>query len=157
MNKLTAKKAGELLAFAEIGIDTITKGRTILVAEMGEATVGDMEEKFRIHAAELKRLTEEAGVVEIVETQKNTTAQELVEMRDVYLENDWTNSTQLFEWMGFFEGASIVHWSFVRGSAQTSGKKPLLMLTEEAINYHYELLDKVVTELEAIGAEEETF
>ena len=53
----------------------------------------------------------------------------------------WLNATEILEWSGFFEGAAVVHWALVRGAAQGLNHEGLMILAEEAVNWHYEMIE----------------
>ncbi len=151
INETVAKKMGEVLAFNNIGLDTINRGRAALVEAVGEEKIMDMEEKFRIHGEELMRVATDAGVIDAVLMKTAATEEKLKKMRDLYVGEQWNNATELLEWSGFFEGAAVVHWAFVRGAAEALGDEALMTLSEEGKNYRYELLELAESELEAKG------
>ena len=153
MNEFVAKKIGEVLAFTVVGNDTINQGRNALMAELGIEVLQDMEDKNNLHGAQLRNIAEEWGVLDTTLAKAEKTAEKLKKMRDLYVADQWDNATELFEWSGFFEGAAIVHWGLVRGAAQTLNHEVLLTLAEEAVTTHYELLEKMVSELESVGQE----
>ncbi len=77
-------------------------------------------------------------------------------MRDLYVGDEWDNATELLEWSGFFEGAFIVHLALVRGSGESLDHENLITLTNEAIAYHYEVLEMVESELALVGQDKAT-
>ena len=77
-------------------------------------------------------------------------------MRDMYVGDQWDNTTELLEWSGFFEGAAVVHWALVRGAAEGMNDETLMTLAEEGKNYRYELLELAENELEAKGQDKAT-
>lgn len=151
MNEFVAKKLGEVLAFNRVGADTITRGGAPLVAVIGEEKIADIQEKFRIHGEEVLRIATEAGQIDATLLKADKTEAKLKTMRDTYIGDAWDNPTEVLEWSGFFEGAAIVHWALVAGSAQALAHEGLMMLSEEGKNYHYELLELVESELESKG------
>ncbi len=153
MNEFVGKKLGELLAFSRIGTETYEKGRPALVTALTEETVTDVEEKNRMHAEEIIRIATEGGVIDITQTKATTTEAKLRSMRDLYVADQWDNATELMEWSGFFEGAAIVHWALMRGAAAGTGNDELLALTEEGVNWHYEMIELAEGHLESIGTD----
>lgn len=151
LNEYVAKKLGEVLAFNRIGTDTLEKGRAALVAVLGEEKVMDMEEKNRIHGEEVMRVATDGGVIDTTLAKADATGKKLLQMRDIYVGDQWDNANELLEWSGFFEGAAIVHWALVRGAAEGLNHEGLLLLCEEAINWHYELLEMADSELGTMG------
>lgn len=153
MNEFTAKKLGEVLAFARVGTDTIERGRAALVAVVGEERILDMAEKNRMHSEGVMRIATDAGMIDTTLAKAEKTETKLKQMRDLYVGDQWDNATELLEWSGFFEGAAIVHWNIVKGAAQALNDESFLILCEEGINWHYELLELAEGELESKGAD----
>jgi hypothetical protein len=151
MNEFVAKKLGEVLAFNRVGTDTLEKGRPALVEALGAEKVEDMFEKNRIHAEEVMRVATDASVIDTTLAKAEKTIEKLKKMRDLYVGEAWDNATELMEWSGFFEGAAIAHWALVRGAAEGMNNEGLMVLAEEAINWHYELLELAESELGSTG------
>jgi hypothetical protein len=151
INEFTAKKLGEVLAFTRVSTDTITKGHSALVQVLGEEKVQDMLDKNRIHGEEVIRISTDAGAIDITLQKAEKTEAKLQKMRDDYVGDEWDNPTELLEWGGFFEGAAIVHFALVRGIAESLNDEGFLMLAQEGVNYHYEILDLIESELGSLG------
>ena len=151
MNEFVGKKLGELLAFNRVGSDTYAKGRVALVEALGEEKVLNIEEKERLHGEALMKAATEGGVIDITLAKAAKTEEKLKQMRDLYVGDQWDNAIELMEWSGFFEGAAIVHWALVRGTAQGMNNEDLLVLTEEGVNWHYEMIELVEEQLEKVG------
>jgi hypothetical protein len=156
MNEFVGKKLGELLAFNRVGTDTYEKGRTALVEALGEEKVNDIEEKNRMHGDEIMRLATEGGVIDTTLAKATATEEKLKKMRDLYVAEQWDNATELMEWSGFFEGAAVVHWALMRGAAEGMNDTALLALTEEGVNWHYEMIELAEGHLENIGQDKAT-
>jgi hypothetical protein len=156
MNESIAKKLGEVLAFTRVGTDTIEKGRPALSNTLGEEQVLDMLEKFRIHGEEIMRNATDAAMIDTVLEKAEKTETKVKEMRDLYIADKWDNATEIMEWNGFFIGAAIVHWAFVKGAAQGMNHENLMTLSEEGVNWNYELLEKMEGELESKGQDKAT-
>jgi len=151
MNEFVGKKLGELLAFNRVGTDTYEKGRASLVIALGGEKFLDVEEKNRMHGEKIMRLATEGGVIDVTLAKATATEEKLKSMRDLYVADQWDNPTELMEWSGFFEGAAIVHWALMRGAAEGLNHEGLLALTEEGVNWHYEMLEMAEGHLETIG------
>ena len=151
MNEFVGKKLGELLAFNRVGTETYEKGRPALVEALGEEKVLDVEEKNRMHGESIVALATAGGVIEITNTKADATSEKLRKMRDLYVADQWDNATELMEWSGFFEGAAVVHWALVRGTAEGMNHEELLALSEEGVNWHYDMLEMAEGHLETIG------
>ncbi len=151
MNEFTGKKLGEILAFCRVGTDTYEKGRPALVEALGEEKVADIEEKNKMHADSIVKLATAGSVIDTTLTKATATEEKLKKMRDLYVADQWDNATELMEWSGFFEGAAIVHWALMRGVAEGLNHEELLELTEEGVNWHYEMLELSEGHLDSIG------
>jgi hypothetical protein len=156
MNEFVGNKLGELLAFNRVSTETYEKGRVVLVEALGEEKVMDIEEKNRMHGEEVMRLATEGGVIDITLAMATATEEKLLKMRTIYISGHWNDATELMEWSGFFEGAAIVHWAVMRGAAEGMEDEALLALTEEGVNWHYDLLEMAEDHLNAMGADKVT-
>lgn len=85
INEFVAKKLGEVLAFAEVGTETITKGKASFILVLGDEEVEGILDKNRIHSEEIKKLAEENNVSEIVLKKLESTGKKLRDMRDMYI------------------------------------------------------------------------
>lgn len=137
ISEKAAKKLGEVLAFAVVGKETIEKAPayTSVFSEHN-----DHFQTYEKHANQLQDLAQELGVSEIVMQKLEGTGAKLRTMRDTYVGDEWDNAMEIMEWLGFFEGAAIVHWKLVHGTAQKSNDPVLLALAEDAISFHEEIL-----------------
>lgn len=151
MNEFVAKKLGEVLAFNQVGTDTYEKGGDALIATLGAERFADAEEKNRIHGEAVMKIATDAGMIDVTLAKAEKTGEKLKQMRDLYVGDQWDNATELMEWSGFFEGAAIVHWALVRGAAEGMNDETLLELSNEGVNWHYELLEMAEGELHSTG------
>jgi hypothetical protein len=151
MNEFTAKKLGEVLAFTRVALDTTQRGRTALTEALGAEKVTDIEDKNRIHGDECLRIATDAGVVDVTLAKAEKTEAKLKQMRDLYVGDQWDNATELLEWSGFFEGAAVVHFALVKGVGEALDNGALMMLAEEGIAMHYEMIELAESELQAVG------
>lgn len=156
MNEFVAKKLGEVLAFTRVSSETIEKGRAALVAALGEEKILDMQEKNRMHGEGIMKVATDAGVIDTTLAKADKTSEKLRAMRDLYVGDQWDNATELLEWSGFFEGAAIVHFGLVRGAAQALDHAALSIIAEEGVDWHYELLEMAVGELQTKGQDKAT-
>jgi hypothetical protein len=119
MNDFTARKMGEVLAFAQIGGETVEKGGEALKSAFGEATVNAMGEVMKTQTVQLIELAGAVNVSDAVLKKAEATGAKLRSMRELYLkEEDWNDAAELLEWSGFFLGAAVVHWGLVQGAAE---------------------------------------
>jgi len=156
MNEFVAKKLGEVLAFNQVGTDTFEKGRDALVTALGEERYADIQDKNRLHAESIIGIATEAAMIDTTLAKAKATGEKLKAMRDLYVGDQWDNATELMEWSGFFEGAAVVHWALVRGAAEGMNDETLLELSNEGVNWHYELLEIAESELGTTGQDRAT-
>lgn len=151
MNEFTGKKLGEVLAFCEVGEETFKKGINALNEKLGGEFVADYIVRSNMYFESVKKFAGDGGVGEVATTKLEATGKKLRAMRDLYVGDQWDNATELLEWSGFFEGAAIVHFALVRGVAMELGNNELLNLVNEAIDFHYQILERAEAELESVG------
>ncbi len=149
LNEFSAKKLGEVAAFARVGIETLVKGRNALSPILA---VGDTITLFEEHEKSLQGLAEGYGVTEIFDSKTTTTSDKLRLMRDAYVGDEWDNPTELLEWLGFFGGAAIVHWGLVLGVGEGKDNQILKDLASQAIHIHEELLTHARAHLQKTGS-----
>ncbi len=152
MNEFTAKKLGEVLAFSFVGVENFEKSKEALGCFL---SYDEIENKLRVLQDQgkiLKEIAEEASVLQISLPKSEKTAEKLLLMRDIYLKaEDYDNPSEVAEWLGFFEGAAIVHFQLVKGAAESSQNEKLLSLSYDAIALHNEIFDCVADYLSGHG------
>lgn len=151
INEFTAKKIGEVLAFCEVGIDTWKRASLTLTNTLGAEQVTSYIDTNNAHLEALKNFVEESGVSEITLAKQGKTVEKLTKMRDLYVGDEWENATEIMEWSGFFEGAAIVHFALLNGCAQGIDNSSLMIICEEGLNFHGEILDLATSELASVG------
>lgn len=153
INEFTAKKIGEVVAFCTIGNDTLTKGGEVLHAQLGDALALDIIEKSTLYREALLHIVSETDMAGVTEAKAAKTGDKLTAMREMYIGDQWHNPVEIFEWSGFFYGAAIVHFAIVRGAAEALGDENLLELANEAIAWHYEILESIESKLAEVGSD----
>jgi hypothetical protein len=154
MNEFTARKMGEVLAFAEVGSETIEKGKSGLSVAYGEATVNAMLEISRNQAAQLIELAAGVNISEAVMKKAEATGVKLRKMRELYLkEEDWNDPAELLEWSGFFLGAAVVHWGLVQGAAEALEWEDLKKAAATARALYENFLDQSTEAIRKIAQE----
>lgn len=151
MNQFTAKKIGEVLAFAQVGAETLNKGEAALRPAMSEL-LNEVMGEFQKQDEVLKAIADTAGAWDIVDKKVEGTGGKLRQMRDLYIGDEWDNVVELAEWFSFFEGAAIAHWELVRGAAQTLNHEELLAVGTQALVVHNKFFDWVRKTLAENGA-----
>lgn len=155
MDTYSAKKLGEVLAFAEVGLDTFKKGRKGLLEVFSDEDLSNIERTLEEHRESIIKVASGKEVLETTTSKAEATSEKLLSMQDRYLEDedDWEDPAELLEWLGFFEGAAVVHWSLVSGSADTHGIQNLSTLAHEANQFHRDILDIIAAYAANIGEE----
>ena len=150
MNTTTAKKLGEVLAFATVGNETIESHEVLFRENLGIEMTAHIIEMNDIHAKNITHLADEAGTKAEVLHSKEKAADKLRAMQDIYTKEEKSRDT-LFEWLTFSEGAAYGHWSLVKGMAEAQDNESLVELAEDATSFHFELLNHIARELEEEG------
>ena len=149
MDEFTAKKIGEVLAFARIGHETLEKGREALEKLFGG--VGSIDKYINENALHARALEDTADaypeVKDIILAKADKTAGKLRQMLDLYVGDEWDNAIELLEWHGFFEGAAIVHWYLVQGATEKAKVKRVSTFANSVIEFHEKFLMKVAFKL----------
>jgi len=151
LNEFVAKKLGEVLAFAAVGIETFEKGKSALVSVLREDVVKDFIQKCESHRSKILEIAENQVISDVVLKKLDGTGTKLRSMRDLYVGDQWENPTELLEWSGFFEGAALVHWSLVKGAGETTNHQEVINLAQDATTLHQEIFDKAVKLLHQVG------
>ncbi len=154
MNEYTAKKLGEVLAFAEVGLESLEKGEVGIKEAVGEQNQQNFVAQNKKHGEDIKSLAKSYDVLDVVETKAKATGEKLRAMREIYIkEDDWQDPAELMEWHGFFEGAALVHWSLIEGVAETISEEKVLGLSKEGKDFHSLFLKEVEKSLKNIGSQ----
>jgi hypothetical protein len=146
MNEFVSKKLGEVMAFSVVGVKTIGQGRAALATVFND--LDDLEQTQIFYQTELTTI---AGDNPLFTAKAEGTGAKLTGMRDAYIGDEWDNPVEIMEWLGFFEGAAIVHWSLVGGAAAALDLPQLAQLTAQAVDFHQKLLSRVTAQLAEIG------
>lgn len=152
MNEFGAKKIGEVLAFAEVGIETFEKAREVLGSIFGTERVEEIIRANEEHIERLRAVAGDLGVSEITLKKAEATGDKLRFMRDHYIGEEWDNPAELLEWLGFFKGAAIVHWQLVSGSAENLEIEELRGLANHGIDFNEGVLGEVSKQIKKIGS-----
>lgn len=154
MEQFAAKKLGEVLAFARVGAETIERGRAALDKTFGAENMEGFLETNRKQAEKIEELARKMGVAEITLPKSEKTGEKLRAMRELYLkEDDWQDAAELMEWLGFFEGAAVIHWRLVEGAVEKSGERELIDLAAQGAATHAGALEKVGEEIHSLARE----
>lgn len=151
MNEFTAKKLGEVLAFATVGVETWKQGRLALASNFGEEGVGGYTDTLDTIKDSIHAIADRAGVFETVMAKLEKTGDKLRRMRDMYVGDEWNNPTELLEWSGFFEGAAVVHASLLQGAAEEMGHAELQSIATQSLDHHKTIFENVTKQLYLVG------
>lgn len=143
MTDKKAKKLGEVLAFAVVGIDTFKKGRDGFKKVWSESEIDDLIKTNENHVSALEELIDSLENSEAGMKKSKATGKKLSSMRDMYIGDEWDDPIELFEWFGFFQGAAVVHWSLIEGFAEKEGDEKMKETASEVLGYHRKLFEKV--------------
>jgi hypothetical protein len=145
MDNFTSRKLGEVLAFAQVGLETYDKGKVALVAATDADLVARTMDGARDTADGITEFAAKHEVLEAVLEKAGATTQKLRSMREIYLkEEGWRDPAEMCEWLGFFEGAGVVHWAVIRGAAEAAGSAELRALAASGAKLHHDLLHAII-------------
>jgi hypothetical protein len=155
MTEFQAKKLGEVLAFAEVGLDTIKLGQASFEEIFGKESVKGFIKKNQMHIDLIQIMSKREKAYEIVSAKAKGTGTKLMKMREVYIADQWKKPSEIAEWLGFFEGAAYVHWNLVDGAGESMHVEDLKQLADEAITFHKSILEKASNFLKQLGKTKE--
>lgn len=150
MNEFVGKKLGEVLAFSRLGVELFERGETALKTMFED--YDRVVENFRKQAGEVEQAAAAGEVTGTAADKAEATLGKLRGMMVTYIGDQWDNPAELLEWMGFFEGAAIVHWRLVEGAASELGNDSLHELAQFGVNLHDGLLTRAQEAITQIGA-----
>lgn len=153
MNTYTAKKIGEVLAFEQIMIETIARGRKALGEAYGPTRIDEVLTKAEEYEDQLETEARNAGVEDAVIEKAEATSNKLRSMQELYIGDEWNNSVELLEWSGFFHGAAVAHASLTKGAAEALNLPELKSLVLGIFQFHHNLLQETNSHLEEKGRE----
>ena len=106
MNEFTAKKLGEVMAFINVGAEQFLQAQTALASVLGQDFVALANETYTEHKKVLNQIAEKSDLKEVILTKADKTGLKLTAMANLYMQKpeDWQDSAEVIEWLGFFEG-----------------------------------------------------
>jgi hypothetical protein len=152
MNEFIETKIGEVLAFARIGKDTLTKGKEGFMKILDQEKMDSLDKEFTELEQKVSTFAAEHDVTDKVEESAKETSEKVTSMRDTYIDGNWDESSEVLEWTGFYTGASLVHWRLVNGAAKSLKMADLESLGKEAIDFYSSLFSSDEKFLANIGA-----
>lgn len=151
MNEFVGRKMGEVLAFAETFNDTVERGREAIEKELNADEIQNLETDSQHQAEAIKRFAEDGGVAEVTATKAQATNTKLRTLRDTYIGDSWDELTEIYEWMGFYTGAAIVHWELVKGAGEGLGNQDVVKVAKDAQEFYEKLLKRAKDHLKEVG------
>ncbi len=151
MNQFSARKLGEVLAFAKVGQMILSKGKSALVKVFGKVSVEALQQLNTEHLENITKFAEQNQVLTVVEQKSQKTSGKLLEMQELYLQDQWEDESELLEWLGFFEGAALVHWKLVEGVANKSEDLNLGKIVNKGLEMHQGFLFKISEAIRKVG------
>lgn len=152
LNTFSAKKLGEVLAFALVGQETWEKGSAAL-EPLFPGKVGEIMKEHLDQSTAIRSLAEEAKIWDQTAAKAKATGAKLQTMRDGYIGDSWDDAAELLEWLGFFEGAAFMHWKLVEGIADSIGHDDLPELVGRSVIFHHDLLLECAEVIKEVGGE----
>lgn len=154
MNIFIEKKLGEVLAFTRLGADTMKKGRKGLLKIERAGNIKKMDKTFAGFEKEIlrviKKIGSEGSVIQVEKNSKKTLAK-LRKMRDTYIKGRWDEEAEILEWLGFYTGASLVHWRIILGAGKSLSSPQLSSLARKAVKFYEGMFVTDERILEKIG------
>lgn len=143
MKEKKAKKLGEVLAFARVGKETFQRAKDGLVTVWDESKVNGIIDELNSHIEEIESVINSLEENEIGLKKAGATEEKLSSMRDMYIGDEWDDPIEVFEWLGFFQGAAIIHWVLIAGFAESESDDELASLADKMEEYHRNLFEIV--------------
>jgi hypothetical protein len=142
MNEILAKKIGEIMAFSIVGEETLKMGKSALEQAMTKEEIEQLASNMRAQFEELNALDKD-DLVEVIDKKTQATRCKLQSMRDEYVGDEWGNPMEILEWLGFFEGAAIIHFSLVASASDKFGMADLNQVVLKGLAFHEARLNQV--------------
>lgn len=143
MREFGARRLGNVLGIERVGLDTIEKAREVFDEVFGNDKTSRMVLAMRHHAELLDRIIIDSGVSENSINESNLFINKLFQMRDLYVNDAWNSPVRISEWIGFFNGAALIHWKILRGVAEKEENDELKELSLKCLGFYEEGLNSL--------------
>ncbi|OHA59400.1 MAG: hypothetical protein A2589_00835 [Candidatus Vogelbacteria bacterium RIFOXYD1_FULL_46_19] len=152
MNEFTAKKLGEVYAFIKVGGDQFKRSRAALASVMAEVELERVTQTYVEHLQGMGEVLQTAPLTAIITATAEVTGDKLLAMAQVYMnkESDWDDTSEVLEWLGFFEGGAIIHLALVESAARELELGELSTLVGAAADFHRSLLAEIEIAIAAL-------
>lgn len=151
MNDFAARKFGEVLAFAETFNDTVQRANEAISKERSEDEIQQLIDTSTDHANRIKAIVLAAGVSDSTLKKAEATNAKLRTMRDTYIGDSWDELTEIYEWLGFYTGAAIVHWALIEGVGEGLNDDETTGLVKDAREFYQQLMNDSIKHLQEVG------
>ncbi len=148
MNEFTAKKLGEVQAFARIGLELAERGCDAFQSALGM----EQAQKFVNDMGALESASTNHGT-EITATKAEATTAKLRTMMEQYIGDEWDNPVELLEWMSFYAGSGSAHAALVASAATAGGHTDVATVASQAKGQFHDYLHLTVEALAQVGTE----
>ncbi len=145
MNEFTAKKLGEVMAFINVGAEQFLQAKTALSSVLGQDFTNKANEIYAEHKKNLNHIVQESDLKEVILTKADKTGVKLTAMANLYMQKpeDWQDSSEVIEWLGFFEGGAIVHFKLAEAAAEELNLKEVVDFARAGAQWHKDFLGKL--------------
>jgi hypothetical protein len=145
MNQFTARKLGEVKAFAVVGVDIIKRSREALERSLATAEVERVLQTIDKQKEVLEIIIYDSKEKDLINTKAEGTIAKIESMSGVYMkkEEDWQDPAEVLEWLGFFIGGAIVHFYLAAAAGRGSGLVEISAFAEEAAEFYEDFLEDV--------------
>lgn len=145
MNEFTAKKLGEVMAFINVGAEQFLQAETALVSVLGQDFVALANETYTEHKKVLNQIAEKSDLKEVILTKADKTGLKLTAMANLYMQKpeDWQDSAEVIEWLGFFEGGAIVHFKLAEAAAEELNLSEVIGFARAGARWHQDFLGQL--------------
>lgn len=151
MNDVTADSLGEVLAFAEAGLDTIERYHEGLLGELDQGQYTALADRLQEQNDEIKDLADANQQLAAVLTSAAFTVVKLHAMRDEFMGDDVESTTRLYKWLGLLCGGAIAHWAAVRGAGLSLNNAAITDLAERALAFYLGWLEYIDLYEQTVG------
>ncbi len=152
MDEKLAKKTGEIKAFTLLGIELFQKSKTALEEVFGSDGVNQIVHDLETHLEKINTEIERTEFASIIEEKTQKTKEKVGGMEETYIADKWDDPTELCEWLGFFEGAALVHFNLVSALSVNKNLDTLTRIADEGTLFHHNLLDKIKDSIKKLAS-----
>jgi hypothetical protein len=124
MNDFLFKKMGEVVAFEQVGRETVEQSEKLLRDSLISGAIDGVLAASKQREERLTVMAQNLGGGEITSQKAEKTGVKLRKLRETYL-TDPDDFADVLEWLGFHEGGALTHWILIEGEALRSDNEEL--------------------------------